>query len=122
MEIDGTAAACFNKEEVKFLVNSHFTNKNKLSKVLFLGTEVSGKNCIGLYTYCFTARTMSTRIIHKVLKFEDKLYLVDGDNKTGDSLALKEFLDKYATLFSKDEIKRLTDSFNAGTKFNGSFL
>lgn len=106
---------CFSKKELKDLVSR---NTSETSHLFIDPIVVKNSKCVGLYGYVFKNLTVSSRVIRKALKFEDKAYYYSNDDEKANDAALKEFKERYHRLFTTQEMDKLINSFSKGTETN----
>ena len=107
---------CFSKEEIK---NLAVQTNNKASHLFIQPIVANKRKCIGLYGYIFKDLTVSERVVHKALRFENKIYYHSKDEGSNE-IALNEFKAKYGNVFEPEEMAKLTNSFRKGIELNAN--
>jgi len=115
VKVEQDGKNCFSKKELESLVSK---DTSEVSHLFIEPIVVNNHACIGLYGYIFKNRTVTSRIIQKALRFEDKVYYYSSNNEKANETALKEFKDNHQSLFTIQEMEKLINSFNKGTEIN----
>ncbi|WP_196885858.1 hypothetical protein [Aureivirga sp. CE67] len=108
---------CFTKEDYKKVIqDKDFGDGDGLKIHPIITNE---ENCIGLYRY-YEHNLQSVSIIHKILKFENEIYL-SKSNTLLDNQKLALFKNSYSKYFTQDEMNLISENFLKGNELQGLF-
>lgn len=109
---------CFNDKHLEQLINSQYFSDTKPTDLFIYPIVVGDKKCIGLFGFIFKNLTVTWRVVQKVLRFEDKVYIFNAKDESANTEAVAEFKSKYKFLFSEKELEELTSNFLKGSESN----
>ena len=109
---------CFQDKDLEQLIISQSFSDTKPTHLFIHPIVVGDKKCVGLFGFTFKNLTVTWKVVQKVLKFEDKIYVYDSNNPKANETAVNEFKDKYQKNFAEEDMDKLIESFLKGTESN----